>query len=221
MSTLSSTPIGGIMNGSTKRWWGWGSVLACLLVLGYSSYRLLTKPQISDLTVIARLPAWELLDQEGQPFGSQHLAGKVYLANFIFSRCPSVCPKMLAATAKMQQALGGEANIRLVTFTVDPLFDTPVVLKAVAQKYQTSYGPWTFLTFGNEETLFKLYGEGFKISVAPGKPATDLFDIAHSEKVVLVDQQGQIRGYYGQDPQAQEQAMIDARYLAANPSEEK
>ena len=203
---------------SASRTWGkwmWASLIALAMLAVGIGYRLMLPP-VSELYVIAPLPTWELSNQSGEPFGTRELAGQVYLANFIFSRCPSVCPKMLENTAKLQQELAGTEGVKLVTFTVDPSYDTPKVLMALSQRYGADLARWVFLTHPNEAALFQLYSQGFKVSAAPARPATDLYDIAHSEKVVLVDQRGRIRGYYGQEPEKQRQLVIDAVFLAKN-----
>lgn len=175
------------------------------------------KPPISELYVIAQVPDWQLKNQSGAEFGSNDLRGKVYLANFVFSRCPSVCPKMLQGTSKIQDRLKGVGGVALVSFTVDPDYDTPEVLSKLATQYGAIPAVWSFLTHGDKESLLKLYRDGFKINVSPAQPVKDLYDIAHSEKMVLVDQIGQIRGYYGYEEATIDQLIIDATYLAKNP----
>ena len=174
-------------------------------------------PPTSELYVIAQVPDWQLKNQEGKDFGSDDLRGKVYLANFVFSRCPSVCPKMLQETAKIQERLKSIDGLAILSFTVDPDYDTPEILAKVAAKYGANRAMWSFVTHGNKDALFTLYRDGYKINVSPAQPAKDLFDIAHSEKMVLVDQLGQIRGYYGYEKEKINQLIVDATYLARNP----
>ena len=174
------------------------------------------KAPVSELYIIAQVPDWQLVSQEGKPFGSTDLRGKVYLANFVFSRCPSVCPKMLQDTAKIQERLKDVKDVAIVTFTVDPTFDTPAILTKVAADYKANTQVWTFLTHTDADMLFKLYRDGYKINVSPAQPAKDLYDIAHSEKVVLVDQLGQIRGYYGYEQEKIDQLLVDTQHLVEN-----
>ncbi len=165
-----------------------------------------------DIPVYFSVPEWTLTNQEGTPFSSTELRGQLYIANFIFSRCPSVCPKMLKDSEKLQQDLAKLSNVKMLTFTVDPKHDTPQVLKKLSEQYNAKVGFWTFLTDPDEVKLFTLYKEGFKVNVSEAQPSKDLYDIAHSEKMVLVDQRGQIRGYYGYDKS--EELIEDARILA-------
>jgi len=198
-----------------------GSVLSMSILLKRGCFLLLAlffiscqpKPPTSELYVIAQVPDWQLKNQDAKSFGSADLAGKVYIANFIFSRCPSVCPKMLLDTAKIQERLKEDKGIALVTFTVEPQFDTPEVLTKLAAKYGADTQVWSFITHEDKEALFKLYRDGYKVNVSDAQPAQDLYDIAHSEKMVLVDKKGQIRGYYGYEPEKVEQLIIDARHL--------
>lgn len=165
-----------------------------------------------EIPVYFSVPEWSLTNQEASPFGSTELKGQVYVANFIFSRCPSVCPKMLKDSQKIQQNLMGIPNVKMLTFTVDPKHDTPQVLKQLSEQYSAKSGFWTFLTDPDEAKLFTLYKEGFKVNVSEAQPSKDLYDIAHSEKMVLVDQKGQIRGYYPYDKT--QELIEDVKILA-------
>lgn len=195
----------------------WGLFLLVLggLAIWLSVFSL---PASSKLPIIAQVPEWTLLNQVGQPFGSKDLAGKVYIANFIFTRCPSVCPKLMEQMAKLTQHFADpDTKVYFVSFTVDPEFDTPEVLRKYAFDRGIYASNWGLLTSESKESLFKLYTEGFKIGVSQGAPVGDLFDIAHSEKLVLVDQSNRIRGFYSHDADGIKQVVMDARILEENP----
>lgn len=151
------------------------------------------------------LAAFSLTDQKGRPYGLDDLKGRVWVADFVFTSCPTVCPKLTEQMAKIQRRSRhlGQA-FHLVTITVDPENDTPEVLAKYAATYHADYSRWSFLTgkLGDvEATIVK----GFKIAM--GKEALDggpsdgkgLFTIFHGEKLVLVDAEGNIRGYYDAD----------------------
>ena len=158
-----------------------------------------------------------MISENGQRFGSKDLKGKAYLANFIFSRCPTACPRMLADLQKVQKRIKGTGHkVSIVSFTVDPKYDNEKVLFDLARKYDANPHVWTFLTKDSEEELFALYKDGFKVGVE--KNPQDLFDIAHSEKIVLVDEVGQIRGYYSFDENSINQLMIDVGLLINRPT---
>ena len=167
------------------------------LVVGFSYpiYRSVYRTLPPEFPIIAQVPDFTLTSENNQPFGSKDLKGRVYLANFVFSSCPSVCPKMLGELEKIQNRVRGTGKkVAIVTFTVDPERDKPHVLFDLARKHNASPFTWTFLTGEDKDGLFKLYKEGFK--VAADQNPTNLYDIAHTQKIVLVDGENRIRGYY-------------------------
>lgn len=169
---------------------------------------------------IASLGDWNLVDQDGQPISDDSLRGQVWVASFFFSRCPSVCPQQQADFQKILDHVSDLSSddkkpIRLVSFSVDPEFDTPAVLKAYAQKRGVPSDRWTFVT-GGQQALTDLLVKRMMVDVGerttlPGQP--DLFDISHAAKFVLVDQNGDVRGYWGTDELARGNLINAARLL--------
>ncbi len=168
---------------------------------------------------IASLGSWHLVDQQGQSIGDDTLKGQVWIASFFFSRCPSVCP---AQQADFRKILGHVADlrdddkkpIRLVSFSVDPEFDTPAVLQAYAAKLQAP-DQWSFVT-GDQTALTDLLVKRMMVDIGerralPGSP--DLFDIGHVERFVLIDQNGDVRGFWGTDELARGNLINAARLL--------
>ena len=138
------------------------------------------------------VPAFQLTNQDGQPFGTEQLNGKIWIVDFIFSTCPGPCPMISSRMADLQKPLE-KTDVRLVSVTVDPEKDTPEVLRGYADKLQAQRGRWDFLT-GQKATIYELSQSGFKLPVTedgdqPGVPV-------HSTRAVLVDRRGTIRGYY-------------------------
>lgn len=156
--------------------------------------RPLAHPPPPRLPVLASLPAFELTDQRGLPFGLHDLQGRVWVASFIFTRCETVCP---AITAKMKQVqdrsrqLGSEFH--LVSFSVDPDHDTPERLAAYARQHGASPRLWSFLT-GPAEAVKAAVSDGLKISM--GREGGGPEGVSHGTHLVLVDRQGRVRGYY-------------------------
>lgn len=151
--------------------------------------------------VIGQLPEYSLVDSSGQAFGSVDLAGQVYVTNFIFTRCTSICPLLTRAMGRLQQRYdeNGVEGLRLVSITVDPEYDTPGRLRQYAESHDADPGRWVFLT-GDPERIRQVVEGGFKTAVGEAQATGgDLIDIAHSGKFVLVDGQGGIRGYYDSD----------------------
>jgi protein SCO1/2 len=143
-------------------------------------------------------PAFTLTNRDGRTVRRQDLAGKPWIADFIFTRCPASCPLMTARMARLNRELPRDSDVRLVSISVDPEHDTPQVLERYAESYKAP-ARWLFLTGGKEE-IYRLSRQGFKLGIeipppsAPGGPAVE--PILHSTRFVLVDGQGRIRGYY-------------------------
>jgi protein SCO1/2 len=208
---------GGRIGHLVSRWWFWALLIA--FFFAYPIYRSLNRILPPELPIITTLPQFRLTSENNTPFGSVDLKGRVYMANFIFTRCPSVCPKMMEEMAQIQKRVRGTGQkVALVTFTVDPEHDTPEVLFDKAREtYKANPHMWSFLTSSDKEALFKLYRDGFLVNVADREPLKDLYDIAHSEKIVLVDQIGRVRGYYNYDKDSVNQLMIDVGLLINRP----
>ena len=195
--------------------WFWA--LFILWGFGYPIYRSLNRTLPPELPVIAQVPEFELISENGQRFGSKDLKGRIYLANFAFSRCPTVCPKMMLELEKIQKRVRGTGKkVAIVTFTVDPEYDNERVLFDLARKHHANPHVWTFLTGTDKEAMFKLYRDGFKVGVEQNPK--DMFDIAHSEKIVLVDAENKVRGYYSFEKNDVNKLMIDVGLLINRPS---
>ena len=146
-----------------------------------------------DLIVYGSVPDFSLTDRSGKAIALHDLAGKVWIADFIFTNCAGACPVITGQMRKLQDALPSE--IRMVSFTVDPARDTPEVLGEYARNHNAEVNRWLFLT-GEKDTLYNLCVKGFKLAL-DDTGGTELEPITHSTRLVLVDQRGQIRGYYG------------------------
>jgi protein SCO1/2 len=144
------------------------------------------------LSSYGSLPSFELVNQDGLPFGSKELAGKVWIADFIFTSCPGPCPIISTRMSELQKPLE-KTDIHLVSFTVDPEKDTPEVLRAYAEKSQAQKNRWDFLT-GSRSAIYTLASDGFKLPVLEN--SEDAGNPVHSTRFVLVDGHGVIRGYY-------------------------
>ena len=155
-------------------------------------------------------PAFSLTDQEGRAFKSDDLRGKVWVADFIFTRCPGACPKMTMKMSGLQRAVP-ERDVHFVSFTVDPERDTPEVLKQYAQSFDADPARWHFLT-GDKAALFDT-AAGLKLTAAPAGQFGP--EIVHAEKFLLVDGAGKVRGIYDSgDEQALKKLAADAAVLA-------
>lgn len=178
--------------------WIWAFLAGIALL---TAIRPLLRREPEPPPVLAMLPAFSLIDQDGRKFGSEELKGQVYITSFFFSRCASMCPLLMKSMKRIEDTYRerGIAGIRLVSITVDPEHDDPEHLRAYATEVGADPARWTLLT-GDAEAIRRLAFDGFHVPV--GEPQAlpgALFDIAHSGKLVLVDGKGAIRGYYDTD----------------------
>lgn len=141
-----------------------------------------------SLPVYYDVPAFDLVAQDGQPFHSAVLSGKIWVADFIYTTCPGPCPRMTSQMRGVQDSVANLPDVKLVSFTVDPARDTPLVLADYAKVHGASSERWYFLT-GPEATLQKLDRDVFKLGNLNAA-------MEHSTRFVLIDRQGRIRGYY-------------------------
>ena len=143
------------------------------------------------------LPQFSLTERQGQPFGSEQLRGKVWIVNFIFTRCPGICPALTRQMAGLQTELAGHrqwSQIRLVSVSVDPEYDTPARLRQYAQNHQADSEHWLFLTGGRDQ-IWTLCEQGFKQTVAENKQ-NPAIPILHTSNFLLIDRHLRMRGAY-------------------------
>jgi protein SCO1/2 len=164
--------------------------------------------------LLGRLPAWRLVAADGRPFGSAELGGRVYVADFIFTRCASICPRLTDAMAALQRRLdaAGLDGVRLVSVSVDPDHDTPERLREYGERWGVDPRRWTLVT-GELADVRRLVLEGFRTPLGEPDPDGNLVDIAHSTRLVLVDGSGGIRGYYDSDAAGVDEVFHRARQL--------
>lgn len=186
---------------------------ACLppLVLGLMAASACSR-RAPELEVFNTIPEFTLTAHTKEEFSSRReLAGRVWIANFIFTTCTGPCPRMSTQMRQVQTGLAGSPGVRMVSFTVDPDRDTPEALDAYARRYNAEPGRWFFLT-GARETLHDLSMKGFMLGSIAG-------NLDHSTRFALVDRQGRVRKYYSShEPGSIPQLIEDARLLDAGPT---
>jgi protein SCO1/2 len=160
------------------------------------------------------VPPFEFTDHTGAPFAKSRLDGKVWIADFIFTRCQGPCPKMTSEMESIRKDLKDVAGIEFVSFSVDPAYDTPQVLESYASHYGGAGEGWHLLT-GDQPAIFKLSVKTFKVTAQLEDP-NDPSNVAHSTRFFLIGRDGVIRGRYSSEEKAQmQQLRADARALAA------
>lgn len=166
--------------------------IVTLLLLLWLRHVELTALRERTVSSYGTVPAFQLVNQNGQSFGSAQLAGKIWIADFVYTTCPGPCPMISSRMSELQKPLE-KTDVRLVSFSVDPEKDTPQVLRGYSEKLQADPARWNFLT-GPKSAIYKLSHDGFKLAVSDGSEEQGI--PVHSTRMVLVDRYGQIRGYY-------------------------
>ncbi|MBI1802843.1 MAG: SCO family protein [Ignavibacteriae bacterium] len=156
------------------------------------------------------VPGFSLTSERNQTITRNNLLGKVSIIDFIFTDCAGACPVMSMKMKDLQKVVRAEPAIQLVSVSVDPETDTPEVLKKYAEQHDALSGKWIFLT-GRKDSIYTLTKDGFHLGLdIEGEGA-----IIHSQKFVLVDSRGEIRGYYdSEDEEAMKNLIRDALALS-------
>ena len=170
-----------------------------VIVAGSTAAVAMLRARREPLPSYGAVPAFTLVGSDGKPFDGATLDGKPWVADFIFTTCPEVCPRMTEEMARLQSWLINRAldgKVHLVSVSVDPARDTPETLLHYAAQFRAQPRTWIFLT-GDQKSIEDAVVRGFKIAVSRERDdSQDSFAIVHGTKFVLVDGKRQIRGYY-------------------------
>lgn len=196
----------------------WMGLAAAGVVAALAAQIYLRAERTEPLPVFATVPPFVLVESAGEPLTLDDLRGHVWIADFIFTTCPSFCPRLTRQMAGLQKAFADVTAVTLVSFTVDPNTDDPRRLSEYATTHGADRTSWKFLT-GERAEIYELIRDGFQLAVSE-RTAEEALDgegpIAHSDRFVLVDREGRIRGYYrGTDDESVERLRVDAIRLAA------
>ena len=165
----------------------------------------------APLPTLAKVPDFQLTDQDGEPFDVSSLDDDVWIVGFVFTRCSTVCPVITAQMAGLQRRLGDD--VQFVSVSVDPEHDTPAVLRAYAERYRVDQSRWRFLT-GPRAKVREIVVDGFRLRMGEPETRDGRFDIMHASHLLLVDQTRHMRGYYPTDGEGLERLARDAKRLA-------
>lgn len=192
-------------------WLGLSAIVAIVVGVGLWSMRGRDATAAAP-PFISSVPAFTLVERSGRALARDDLAGQPWVADFIFTRCTGMCPALSARMAQLRRQIRAAGlQARLVSFSVDPANDTPEVLREYAAHFDAG-DDWLFAT-GDRNALYDLISQGFRLSVADRTPgaAGDTGElITHSDRFVLVDGDGNIRGYYhGSDEDAVPRLLRD------------
>lgn len=193
----------------------WKTIVLGLPLLVATVFFIIWRSQVSHLANRAvgsygTVPPFQLVNQDGQRFGSAELDGKIWIADFIFTSCPGPCPMISSRMSELQKPLG-KTDVHLISFTVDPEKDTPEVLRGYAEKLRAQPQRWDFLT-GQKAAIYSLSKDGFKLGLSDGSEEAGV--PIHSTRMVLVDRHRKIRGYYdAMAPDAVTKLLADTNHL--------
>lgn len=172
----------------------WGLLALAIAAFAFALYTrqsMLNKQE--PLPVLGEVSTpFEFKNQWGETITRDEFKGKVWIAYFFFTTCRSICPIMNRNAIDVQTEFAKNPDVIIAGFTVDPENDTVDALKKWAERHNAQRGKWHFLT-GKRETLYNLSRETFKLGAEPGD---ETHQIVHSDRLVLIDRQGRIRGYY-------------------------
>jgi len=149
-----------------------------------------TKPRLAK---IGKVPEFSFTNQNQKTITNQSYHDKVYIVEFFFTTCPSICPIMNQNMVKIQDHFFGNPNLGIASLTIDPIKDTPEVLKEYAIQYKITNPNWNLLT-GNKETIYKFANNGFNLYVGENPEVGGGFE--HSGFFALVDKEGNIRSRF-------------------------
>ena len=187
---------GGGLTPAVRRGLLWGLLLTAIGIIALATLEnRLRRAEPAVLPIFGAVPDFTLTNRDGRPVARSDLAGAPWVADLVFTRCVLVCPAMSLRMRRLDREL--PAAVRLVSFSVDPDYDTPERLAAYAAAHRAT-DRWLFLT-GDRDAIHRLARDGFKLAVdvvPAGEAPSPGEAIIHSDRFVLVDAEGRIRGYF-------------------------
>lgn len=170
-----------------------------------------TKLSVAQKRGIVPVPPFSFINAQGQPINISFVQNKIWIADFFFTRCGSICPKMSSQLQFVQHTFRDNNNVKIISFTCDPEHDSAQKLQAYANVYHANPNQWQFVT-GSKQTLYRYARKGLNIVATDGDGGEN--DFIHSQNLVLIDSKGYIRGYYdGTDVASVQKMTTDIKKL--------
>jgi protein SCO1/2 len=144
-------------------------------------------------TIYHQIPPFRFLNQDSTWVSEKDMAGKIYIADFFFTSCPTICPKMKTQLLRIYERYAANDQIRILSHSIDPAFDTPSVLKQYAERLQVKAPRWNMLT-GDKAAIYKLGEKSYMVTAQEDKNEAGGF--VHSGAFILVDKNRHVRGIY-------------------------
>jgi protein SCO1 len=161
-------------------------------------------------TIYHQIPEYSFINQDSQTVTHNSLAGKIYVADFFFTSCPTICPKMKSQMLRVYEQFKGNPNVVLLSHSIDPTHDTVTVLKDYAERLGVETSSWHFVT-GEKQSVYNI-AQSYFVSAMEDEQQAGGF--VHSGAFVLVDENRRIRGVYdGTDPAAVDKLLKDIPVL--------
>lgn len=162
-----------------------------ILIFGiYAIPKIVAKFNTPELVTIGKVPSFEFTNQDGKLISNSFYNEKVYVVEFFFTTCPTICPKMNENMVKVQNEFYGNLDFGIVSFSINPKYDTPSILKEYAKSHGATLKTWNFLT-GDQEEIYELANNGFTLFAGENSEAEGGFE--HSGMFALIDKKGNIR----------------------------
>ncbi len=143
-----------------------------------------------DLVKFEKVPHFEFTNQDKKIISNKDFKDKVYIVEFFFTSCPTICPKMNANMVKIQNEFYGNPEFGIASFSIDPNHDTPEILKAYAKEKGATLKNWHFMT-GDKDEIYTFSNDGFRLYVGENADVEGGFE--HSGLFALIDKDGYIR----------------------------
>ena len=174
-------------------------------------------PELVDSTVQYKskyhtIADFSFTNQNGKTITQKDYEGKIYVADFFFTTCATICPKMTTNLSEIQTAFANNPKVKLLSHTVFPETDTVPVLKAYAKEHNVDDSKWNLVT-GDKKEIYAMARKSY-LAVKLGKPE-ELYDMVHTENFVLVDAKKRVRGFYdGTDKEDMKRLIEDITFLS-------
>lgn len=168
-------------------------ILIAFVVLVFGIWalpKIINKFSKDELVKFEKVPPFEFTNQDGKTISNKNFENKVYVVEFFFTTCPTICPKMNANMVKIQNEFYGNPDFGIASFSIDPNHDTPQVLKAYAKEKGATLKNWHFMT-GNKDKIYAFSNDGFKLYVGENADVEGGFE--HSGLFALIDKNGFVR----------------------------
>lgn len=162
-----------------------------VLIFGiYAIPKIVEKFNVPELATIGKAPEFEFTNQNNEIVSHTYYNNKVYVVEFFFTTCPTICPIMNENMVKIQNEFYGNTAFGIASFSINPDYDSPMILKEYAKKHGATLKTWNFFT-GEREAIYELANKGFALYAGANEEAAGGFE--HSGMFALVDKKGNIR----------------------------